>query len=137
MSGKFKSNPTKTNNLIYIMIYFSGGRGVNFFLGGIKKFTPLRESSYPLMDTLSLSYTSTNLITYYSIDLFCIYFRMPWRWFNIPKIRLKEFFFKTELIELDLEDLYTFVINEQTYRRTFPIEPVLLDKFIVISPHNK
>ena len=31
MSGKFKSNPTKTNNLIYIMI---------FFYWGVNKFSP-------------------------------------------------------------------------------------------------
>ena len=41
MSGKFKSNPTKTNNLIYIMTYFSRGDGVKKFLGG-KNFVALR-----------------------------------------------------------------------------------------------
>ena len=34
MSGKCKSNPIKTNNLIYIMIFFQGG------VNKIKKFTP-------------------------------------------------------------------------------------------------
>ena len=40
MSGKCISNPTKTNNLIYIMIFFKGGGEI---LGGgkkIKKITP-------------------------------------------------------------------------------------------------
>jgi len=40
MSGKCISNPTKPNNLIYIMIFFKGGGEI---LGGgkkIKKITP-------------------------------------------------------------------------------------------------
>ena len=37
MSGKCKSNPTKTNNLIYIMIFFQGGK---------KKFGALRAPQY-------------------------------------------------------------------------------------------
>ena len=37
MSGKLNSNPTKTNNLIYIMIFFEGG--VKKILGGVKKFS--------------------------------------------------------------------------------------------------
>ena len=36
ISGKCKSTPTKTNNLIYIMVFFQGG-GVKKILGGGKK----------------------------------------------------------------------------------------------------
>ena len=44
MSGKCKSNQTKTNNLMYIMIFFLGG-GVVKNLGSatLKKFTPLQN----------------------------------------------------------------------------------------------
>ena len=41
MSRKCKSNPTKTNNLIYIMIFFPGGGGKKI-PGGLKKFGALR-----------------------------------------------------------------------------------------------
>ena len=37
MSGKFKSNPTKTNNLI--SWYFSRGGGGKKILGGVKKIS--------------------------------------------------------------------------------------------------
>ena len=38
MSGKCKSNPIKTNNLIYIMIFSSGGKKI--LMGGVKKNSP-------------------------------------------------------------------------------------------------
>ena len=48
MSGKCKSNPTKTNNLIYIMIFFWGGGGKKNPMG-VKKteslFTPLDQGA--------------------------------------------------------------------------------------------
>ena len=42
ISGKLKSNPNKTNNLIYIMIYLQGGgvKKIFFALRGIYFFTP-------------------------------------------------------------------------------------------------
>ena len=51
MSGKCKSNQTKTNNLIYIMIFFWGGEGVKKILGGVKinseRFARLIKKNYP------------------------------------------------------------------------------------------
>jgi len=39
-SGKCKSNPTKTNNLIYIMIFFQGGGGKKNSTYDCKKCAP-------------------------------------------------------------------------------------------------
>jgi len=46
MSGKCKSNPTKTNNLKYIKIFLRGGEIIFFMETGVKnKFTPLLTES--------------------------------------------------------------------------------------------
>ena len=50
MSGKFKSNPTKTNNLIYIMIFFQGRGGKKNSRGGKKisaRFARHIQNIYP------------------------------------------------------------------------------------------
>ena len=46
MSGKFKSNPTKTNNLIYVMI-----GGIYFSRGGGEFTPPPTESLYTPLNT--------------------------------------------------------------------------------------
>ena len=77
MSGKFKLNPTKTNNLIYIMIFFQGGkkilRGVKKKFATLKKFTPPLPTK-PLFTPLSVNH----------VLLPSLYFDVPIRAIGVP-----------------------------------------------------